>query len=79
MSRFGCIFFLVFSSSAFSYMGPGMGGGILALVFGFIVAFFAVFLGTIYYPIKRKYNEFLSRRKMKIDEQLQKETSEVKE
>ena len=44
-------------------MGPGMGGGILAIFFGFIVAFFAVLLGLIYYPIKRKYNNFISKKK----------------
>ena len=37
----------------FSYIGPGMGGGIIALVLGIIAAFFLGIWGILYYPIKR--------------------------
>ena len=47
--------FLNFSSlnPLFSYIGPGMGGGIIAAIFGIIAAFFLGLWGILYYPIKR--------------------------
>ena len=37
----------------FSYIGPGMGGGLIAAIFGIIAAFFLGLFGILYYPIKR--------------------------
>ena len=37
----------------FSYIGPGMGGGVIAAIFGIIAAFFLALWGILYYPIKR--------------------------
>ena len=37
----------------FAYIGPGMGGGIIAAIFGIIAAFFLGLWGILYYPIKR--------------------------
>ena len=36
-----------------AYIGPGMGGGAIAAIFGFIAAFFLGLWGILYYPIKR--------------------------
>ena len=49
------IFFFLFSdsSSLFGYIGPGMGGGVIAAIFGIIAAFFLGLWGILYYPIKR--------------------------
>ena len=49
--------FLIFSSanSLFAYLGPGMGGGIIAAIFGIIAAFFLGLWGILYYPIKRAF------------------------
>ena len=50
------LFFILsfsFSSLAFTYLGPGMGGGIIIVVFGFLVAIFLALWGIIYYPVKR--------------------------
>ena len=46
---------LVFSnlSPLFAYIGPGMGGGVIAAIFGIIAAFFLGLWGILYYPIKR--------------------------
>ena len=41
--------------SLFSYIGPGMGGGVLAALFGIIAAFFLGLWGILYYPIKRAF------------------------
>ena len=38
----------------FNYIGPGMGGGIIAAIFGIIAAFFLGLFGILYYPIKRR-------------------------
>ena len=37
----------------FIYIGPGMGGGVIAAIFGIIAAFFLGLWGILYYPIKR--------------------------
>ena len=38
------------------YLGPGMGGGVIAAIFGIIAAFFLGLWGILYYPIKRALN-----------------------
>ena len=40
-------------NTAFSYIGPGMTGGVLAATLGIIVAIFAAIFGLIWFPIKR--------------------------
>ena len=46
--------FLLFSPIFYlAYIGPGMGGGALAAIFGVIAAFFLGLWGILYYPIKR--------------------------
>lgn len=42
-------------SPCFSYIGPGMGGGVIAAIFGIIAAFFLGLWGILYYPIKRAF------------------------
>lgn len=44
------------------YIGPGMGGGVIAAIFGIIAAFFLGLFGIIYYPIKR----FIKKRNQKV-------------
>ena len=46
---------LLFSNliTFFAYIGPGMGGGVIAAIFGIITAFFLGLWGILYYPIKR--------------------------
>ena len=65
---------LIFSnlSPIFAYLGPGMGGGVIAAIFGIIAAFFLGLWGILYYPIKRafknkKKKKFLSQNKSKIN------------
>ena len=40
-------------SPLFAYIGPGMGGGVIAAILGIIAAFFLGLWGILYYPIKR--------------------------
>ena len=53
--------------SLFSYIGPGMGGGVIAALFGIIAAFFLGLFGILYYPIKRtiKNNKRKNQQKIK--------------
>ncbi len=46
---------LVNLSTKFGYIGPGMGGGVIAAIFGIIAAFFLGLWGILYYPIKRAF------------------------
>ena len=36
-----------------AYIGPGMGGGVIAVTIGFVAAIFLALLGILYYPVKR--------------------------
>ena len=50
------IFFIISSANSFfEYIGPGMGGGVIAAIFGIIAAFFLGLWGILYYPIKRAF------------------------
>ena len=49
------LFLILNPSLFFGYMGPGMGGGVIAAIFGIIAAFFLGLWGILYYPIKRAF------------------------
>lgn len=57
MSKFNL--FLLFSLlvlipfHSHGYIGPGMGGGVIAITLGFFAAIFLALWGILYYPIKR--------------------------
>lgn len=42
-----------FASPAYAYIGPGMGGGLIAAVIGFVAAILLGFFAILYFPIKR--------------------------
>ena len=44
---------LIISSPASAYIGPGMGGGVIAAVLGVLGAILLALFGILYYPIKR--------------------------
>ena len=45
--------FFLFATSSYGYLGPGVGGGVIAATLGLIVAIFAAVFGLIWFPIKR--------------------------
>lgn len=54
MNKFNVLIMFYFNATQlFSYIGPGMGGGVIAAIFGIIAAFFLGLWGILYYPIKR--------------------------
>ena len=44
---------LLIPAHSYAYIGPGMGGGVIAVVFGFFAAILLALWGILYYPIKR--------------------------
>ena len=48
---------------SYAYIGPGMGGGIIAVVIGFFAAIILALWGILYYPIKRSIKQ---RREKKV-------------
>ncbi len=59
------IFLLMVSMPVNAYIGPGMGGGAIAVVFGILAAIFMAIFGFVYYPIKR----WIKRRKADANNQ----------
>lgn len=51
----------------FAYIGPGMGGGVIAAIFGIIAAFFLGLWGILYYPIKRAFKKKRNKKKNRIE------------
>ena len=51
----------------FVYIGPGMGGGVIAAIFGIIAAFFIGLWGILYYPIKRAFKNKKKKRILSKD------------
>ncbi|MBO6974186.1 MAG: hypothetical protein JJ844_00640 [Prochlorococcus marinus CUG1435] len=51
-------------NSLLMYIGPGMGGGVIAAIFGIIAAFFLGLWGILYYPIKRALKNKKVKKKM---------------
>ena len=57
---------LILSFPSYAYIGPGMGGGVIAAIVGFFAAIILGLWGILYYPIKRalkkrKNNDMLSK------------------
>ena len=42
-----------FTNPSFSYLGPGVGGGIIAATLGVIIAILAAIFGLIWFPIRK--------------------------
>ncbi len=59
------VFLLMVSMPVNAYIGPGMGGGAIAVVFGILAAIFMAIFGFVYYPIKR----WIKRRKADANNQ----------
>ena len=51
------LFFLLLPNFCYAYLGPGMGGGIIAATIGIVVAIFAAIFGVLWFPIKRLINK----------------------
>ena len=63
MNNLPILFVLLKAFPIFIYIGPGMGGGVIAAIFGIIAAFFLGLWGILYYPIKRALKNRNSKKK----------------
>ena len=61
---FFIVCFIFYPSIAFSYLGPGMAGGIVIATLGIIIAIFVGLFGVIWFPI-RKYLLKIKKKKKK--------------
>jgi len=52
MNKIFLVIFLV-STPLYAYIGPGMGGGVIAAIIGFLAAIVLGLWAILYYPIKR--------------------------
>ena len=48
---------ILISVPSYAYIGPGMGGGVIAAILGFFAAVLLGLWGILYYPIKRAFRK----------------------
>ena len=48
----------IFSSSAFAYIGPGLGAGTVGVILGVIGSIFLALFAIFWYPLKRLFKKF---------------------
>ena len=46
---------LILFMNTLGYIGPGLGGGVIAAVLGILASFFLALFAILWYPIKRLY------------------------
>lgn len=61
----GFSLFIIMPANA--YIGPGMGGGMIAAVIGFFAAILLGLWGILYYPIKRALKNRKDKKMLKKD------------
>jgi len=49
----GASILFIVVSPAYAYLGPGLGAGTVAVVFGFIISIFLAVFAVFWYPVKR--------------------------
>jgi len=55
LTLFVALLALVHVNAAHAYIGPGLGAGTIAVVFGILSSIFFAFVGIIWYPVKRLF------------------------
>lgn len=56
---------LFYTTPSYSYIGPGLGVGILTLILGFILTILVALFTVIYFPIKKLLLKFKKNKKKK--------------
>ena len=57
------LFFL--TAPSYAYLGPGVGGGMIAATLGIIIAILAAIFGLIWFPIKRLLKKMRNQKEIK--------------
>ena len=60
---------LIMPMNIFAYLGPGMGGGIIAGILGFFAAILLGLWAILYYPIKRVIKNRKKEKNLPLEEQ----------
>ena len=60
---------LIMPLNIFAYLGPGMGGGIIAGILGFFAAILLGLWAILYYPIKRAIKNQKKEKNLPLEEQ----------
>ena len=55
------------SMPSYAYIGPGMGGGVIAAIVGFFAAILLGLWGILYYPIKRALKNRKDKKMLSIE------------
>ena len=58
---------MLMTTSSFAYLGPGIGGGIIAITLGILFALVAFLFGILWFPLKRLINKYKKNKEKKID------------
>jgi 3-dehydroquinate synthetase len=53
---------MIFSIFIFNYIGPGLGGGVITAVLGFLASIFLALFAIIWYPVKKLIGKFRNKR-----------------
>ena len=61
------LFIFLISFPSYAYIGPGMGGGVIAAIIGFFAAILLALWGILYYPIKRALKNRKDKKKSQKD------------
>lgn len=61
------LFLFLISFPSYAYIGPGMGGGVIAAIIGFFAAILLALWGILYYPIKRALKNRKDKKKSQKD------------
>ena len=58
---------VLISLPSYAYIGPGLGGGVIAAIIGFFAAILLALWGILYYPIKRALKNRKDKKMLLID------------
>ena len=56
---------MLMTTSSFAYLGPGIGGGIIAITLGILFTLVAFLFGILWFPLKRLINKYKKNKEKK--------------
>ena len=51
------LIFILMTNTSYAYLGPGIGGGIIAATIGLVVAILIGLIGLIWFPLKKLFKK----------------------
>ena len=65
MHKLILVILLLYPNYCFAYLGPGMGGGLIAATVGIVIALFALIFGIVWFPLKRFFKNYKDKKNNK--------------